>query len=263
MTFTVDALLDLWGQPWQRGPEAEDAFRRLYADPVLLNGTPVSAATLVDRAIALQAALADQRREVLHVVETPGAVAVAFRLTGRHVGPLATKAGVLPPTHRTLTLSVMDILVLEDDRVSRIWMVGDELGTLAALDAVALRPPAGRPATSLSFLGVRTDQLEPMRRLYADAYGLPVLEAPDDAAWFGLADGAELHVYGPSDEHHRFFGSAPVVGLLVEDYAATTARLEEAGVEWLTEPDRRDGRVWRHYRAPDGCVYEVMGPDRG
>lgn len=146
MTFTIDELLDLWGHPWQPGPEAEAAFRRLYADPVLINGTPTTAAGLVDRAIALRAALADQRREVLHVVETPNAVAVAFRLTGEHVGPLATKAGVLAPTHRLVTLSVMDILLLVDGRISRIWMVSDELGTLSALDAVALRQPGGAEA---------------------------------------------------------------------------------------------------------------------
>jgi predicted ester cyclase len=141
VTFTIDELLDLWGHPWQPGPAAEAAFRRLYADPVLINGTPTTAAGLVDRAIALQAALADQRREVLHVVETTDAVAVAFRLTGRHVGPLGTKLGVLAATHRMVTLTVMDILVLEQGRVRSIWMVGDELGTLAALGAVVLHQP--------------------------------------------------------------------------------------------------------------------------
>lgn len=142
MAFDVDALLDLWQHPWVRGPEAEAAFRRLYTDPVLVNGSPLGAADLVERAIALQAALADQRREVLHLVDTPEAVAVAFRLTGTHVGPLATKAGVLPATHRTATLTVIDILVLEGGLVRQIWMVGDELGTLVGLNAVALRPPS-------------------------------------------------------------------------------------------------------------------------
>jgi hypothetical protein len=37
-------------------------------------------------------------------------------------------------------------------------------------------------------------------------------------------------------------------------------RLTAHGVQWLTAPDVAAGRIWRHYRAPDGNVYEVMGP---
>ena len=118
------------------------------------------------------------------------------------------------------------------------------------------------PTPSVSFLGVHTRQLEPMKWLYRDAYRLPMLHEAPGMAWFALAEHAELHVYGYADDDHRFFGAGPVPGLLVDDFAGTVARLDAAGVEWLTEPDVRDGRTWRHYRAPDGNVYEVMGPAR-
>jgi catechol 2,3-dioxygenase-like lactoylglutathione lyase family enzyme len=113
---------------------------------------------------------------------------------------------------------------------------------------------------SVCFLGLRTREFEAMRRLYAEAYGLPVLRVGRGAVWFQLADGAELHVYAETDEYHRFFGVGPVPGLLVDDFSAAVERLTAHGVEWLTEPDTAGGRIWRHYRAPDGNVYEVMGP---
>jgi hypothetical protein len=51
-----------------------------------------------------------------------------------------------------------------------------------------------------------------------------------------------------------------VPGLLVEDFAGAVERLTDHGVQWLTESATAGGRTWRHYRGPDGNVYEVMGP---
>ena len=116
--------------------------------------------------------------------------------------------------------------------------------------------------TSVSFLGLRTRQFEAMRRLYAVGFGLPVLREAPGAVWFALDDGAELHVYADTDPDHAFFGDGPVPGLLVDDFDATVERLSGHGVVWLTEPESRAGRTWRHYRAADGNVYEVMGPTR-
>ena len=42
--------------------------------------------------------------------------------------------------------------------------------------------------------------------------------------------------------------------------ARALERLAGHKIEWLTETDTAKGRQWRHYRAPDGNVYEVMGP---
>ncbi|HEX6249317.1 MAG TPA: hypothetical protein VFZ64_15725 [Nocardioidaceae bacterium] len=114
--------------------------------------------------------------------------------------------------------------------------------------------------TSVSFLGLRTREFAAMRRLYVEAYRLPILREAPGAVWFGLDAGAELHVYAASDTDHAFFGEGPVPGLFVDDFDAAVRRLEGEGVQWLTEPEVAGGRTWRHYRAPDGNVYEVMGP---
>ena len=76
-----------------------------------------------------------------------------------------------------------------------------------------------------------------MRHLYAYVYRAPLVHEAPGVAWFTLADGAELHLYATTDTYHRFFGHAPVAGLLVDDYTHTEQRLTEFGVEWLTQPD--------------------------
>jgi hypothetical protein len=114
--------------------------------------------------------------------------------------------------------------------------------------------------TSVSFVGLRTSNFDEMRELYAAGYRLPVLHESPGVVWFALADRAELHLYAESDDYHSFFGAGPVVGLLVDDYQDVVQRLTDQGVEWITEPDTAGGRIWRHYRAGDGNVYEVMGP---
>jgi catechol 2,3-dioxygenase-like lactoylglutathione lyase family enzyme len=113
---------------------------------------------------------------------------------------------------------------------------------------------------SVSFLGLWTNDLPAMRRLYVEAYGLGVIHETATSVWFALDDRAELHLYSFSDDYHAFFGAAPVPGLLVEDFAKAVRELDRLKVEWLTDTSSADGRQWRHYRAADGNVYEVMGP---
>jgi predicted ester cyclase len=139
MGFDLDGLLRLWMNPLPQGEEAEEAFHAFYTDPVKVNGRSLHAADLVERARCLQAALADAEREVLEVVEAGGKLAVAFRLAGRHAGPFRTAAGELAPTGRRIELRVIDILTITDGRISEVWMAADELGALAAIDAVTLR----------------------------------------------------------------------------------------------------------------------------
>jgi predicted ester cyclase len=138
MTLDIDQLLALWSEPHPDADSAAAAFARLYTDPVTINGSPMTIADLVARAEALRATLPDVRREVLDVCQAGDKVAVAFRLTGRQVGPLGTAAGTLPATGREICLRVIDLLTLTDGRISSLWMVADELGALAAIDAVAL-----------------------------------------------------------------------------------------------------------------------------
>jgi predicted ester cyclase len=131
----VQRLLRLWTDALPRDDgAAADAFCDMcdmYADPVTVNGTPLSAAEMVARARVMQAALAEPEREVLAVVESGDAVAVAFRLAGRHVGPLDTPAGRLPASGARIDLRVIDVLSIAEGRISAIWMVGDWLGALA------------------------------------------------------------------------------------------------------------------------------------
>lgn len=138
MSLDLDALLDLWSQPPADDSDAVEAFRRLYVDPVHINGATLSASDLVERARSLQQALDQVEREVIEVCEAGTKVAVAFRLEGRHVGPLATSAGVLPPTGQRLSLRVIDVLSISDGKITAVTMVADELGALAAANAVAL-----------------------------------------------------------------------------------------------------------------------------
>jgi SnoaL-like polyketide cyclase len=139
MSFDVEALFRLWTDPLPERSAAEDAFRALYTDPVSINGVAVSAGDLVKRARAMQAVFEDPERELLDIAEAPGKVAIAFRLRGRQVGPLSTAAGVLAPSGQVVDLRVIDILTLTDGLISSIWMVADELGALAAINAVDVR----------------------------------------------------------------------------------------------------------------------------
>ena len=143
MTLDIDALLNLWTRPHATPAAAARAFAELYTDPVLINGAPMRTGDLVARAAALRTTFPELRREVLDVCEAGEKVAVAFRMTGRQVGPWTTSAGVLPPTGREISLRVIDILTLTDGRISSLWMVGDELAALAAHEAVTLSPATG------------------------------------------------------------------------------------------------------------------------
>jgi predicted ester cyclase len=141
MPFDVERLLRLWTDVPRDDEAATAAFRELYADPVVINGAPVDVAGLVVRARAIGAAFDGLERDLLDVVDDGAKTAVAFRLRGRQVGPWGTTAGPLPATGQLLELRVIDILTITDGRISSIWMVADELGTLVAADAVRLSTP--------------------------------------------------------------------------------------------------------------------------
>jgi hypothetical protein len=114
----------------------------------------------------------------------------------------------------------------------------------------------------LGFLGVRTataDAFDATVAVYRDLLGVEPFVEESDAVWFRAADGGQIHVYGPGDTDHAFFGSGPVVGLVVDDFFAARAALVEAGIAFIGEPQEAGGAVWNHYVGPDGNVYEIMG----
>jgi ketosteroid isomerase-like protein len=142
VAFDVERLLRLWTDPLPTDEVAAvEAVRGLYADPVTVNGTPLTAADLVGRARVLQSALEQPDREVLAVADAGDSVAVAFRLAGRQIGPLDTPAGRLPATGEWIDIRIIDVLTLSDGRITEIRMVADWLPAFAT--AGALRVPEG------------------------------------------------------------------------------------------------------------------------
>ena len=116
----------------------------------------------------------------------------------------------------------------------------------------------------IGFIGVRlADPVAYARTvaLYRDVFGLEVTKRDGERSTrFALADGTALHVYGPADVDHVWFGERTCIGLLVEDIEAARAALEVAGIEILDEVERDATEAWFHYRAPDGSIQEVIGP---
>jgi hypothetical protein len=145
MSFDIAGLLDLWSTPYEDHDAALAAFGAWYADPVTINGTPVSLDALADRADEVRGSFSEVRREILDVSEQPtergSKVAVAFRMGGRHTGVLGTAAGPLAPTGRELTIRVIDLLTVEDGLITSLWMCADELGALSAVGAATLKVP--------------------------------------------------------------------------------------------------------------------------
>ena len=133
----VARLLRLWNNvPLET--DARGPFLELYTDPVRINGVELSIEQLVERARAMAVALTDRTTEVLSEVEANGRLAVAFRITATHSGPLASPLGEVAPTGRRVTTQVIDILHLEGGRIREIWMVADTFGQLCELGALRL-----------------------------------------------------------------------------------------------------------------------------
>ena len=111
-------------------------------------------------------------------------------------------------------------------------------------------------------MGVKTRQFDQMSAFYRDVLHLDVLSIDDRSGRFKLDDGTEVHVYGQLDEAHDFFGSGPVVALEVDNFAVARTRLLSAGIKFIyEEPQRASGKIWQHFFAPDGNVYEIIGND--
>ena len=119
--------------------------------------------------------------------------------------------------------------------------------------------PPGR--SGVGFIGFRTDRFEETVALFRDRFGLEVVRDAPGATWFRLGGDAELHVYADTDPDHAFFTTGPVVGLRVADVDATREALEQDGLEMLTEMERTATAAWCHFRAPDGIVLEIIGPN--
>jgi ketosteroid isomerase-like protein len=132
----VTRLFSIWDDVPADDDAAETAFRALYTDPVRINGTAVPIAQLVRRARTMSAALEARTTELLSQVTTGDRTAVAFRMHGRHVGPIDTPLGPVAGEGRPVSMQVIDLLTVREGRISEIWMVADLLGMLASTGAV-------------------------------------------------------------------------------------------------------------------------------
>jgi len=144
MTLTghpVDRALHLWSDPLPPGDAGLAAFRSVYADPLLVNGAETPLAEIVGRARMMQGAFDDLHHTILERFEAPGRAAFAFRIAGRHVGPLTTPLGELAPTGLSLEVPGMDIFLIDDGLVTALWAVADFLSLLIQAAAVALVEP--------------------------------------------------------------------------------------------------------------------------
>jgi catechol 2,3-dioxygenase-like lactoylglutathione lyase family enzyme len=114
----------------------------------------------------------------------------------------------------------------------------------------------------LAWMGTRTTQYDAMVQLFRDGLGLQLAHEDPDFAGLMLPNGDKVEVFGPSDQEHTHFDAGPVVGFLVDDVAAACAQLETTGlVEMIGSLQSwPGGTAWQHFRAPDGNVYELVGP---
>lgn len=122
--------------------------------------------------------------------------------------------------------------------------------------------PTPPKVVAIGWLGVRTPHAEAMSAFFRDVLGLQPILPRTTGDRFRLANGTEAHVYPEQDQDHQFFGSGPVLGFEVESFAVARAALIAAGIQFLyPDPQRHAGQAWQHFRAPDGNVYEIIGPD--
>jgi predicted enzyme related to lactoylglutathione lyase len=89
-----------------------------------------------------------------------------------------------------------------------------------------------------------------------DVVRLAVVDADDEVTMLATARGDTAEVF---HEHARydFATTGPIPGFLVEDVGAAADELSAAGGELLGDPGAWQDEAWRHFRAPDGFVYEV------
>jgi ketosteroid isomerase-like protein len=132
----VTRLFAVWDDVPADDEAAEAAFRELYTDPVRVNGADVTIAQLVRRARMTSAALVGRTTELLAQASTGDRTAIAFRMHGRHVGPMDTPLGPVAGTGQSVSMQVIDLLTVQDGHISEIWMVADLLGMLACTGAV-------------------------------------------------------------------------------------------------------------------------------
>jgi predicted ester cyclase len=139
MGFNFKEVMALWCAPLPPGAAAVDAFGHFYADPVSVNGNTIALRDMVERARGTQKTYTDLKGVVLTQVDTGRYVTVVFRMSGRHVGPMVTPLGTIPPTGKLIERQIIDVLGFRDGKIHEVWMTADDLGALMQTGALSLK----------------------------------------------------------------------------------------------------------------------------
>ncbi len=124
------------------------------------------------------------------------------------------------------------------------------------------RPAPGAPTgplriTRLAFLGIATAEFEETARFFQETLRAKTVDAEANVIECHLPDGSALEAFRRgSDMDHPHLETGPLPGFGVSDYHAAIPVLREQGVPVLQTREGPWGG-WAHFRAPDGCVYEI------
>jgi catechol 2,3-dioxygenase-like lactoylglutathione lyase family enzyme len=114
----------------------------------------------------------------------------------------------------------------------------------------------------LAWIGLVSDRPE-MRRFYAEALGLKLLEAEAGFAYFQVDETARLEILAShTGTAARQRADAPALGFLVDDLDGAVHQLQQAGVAFTSEiKEWRSGDVmhrWIYLQDPDRNVLLLL-----
>ena len=109
----------------------------------------------------------------------------------------------------------------------------------------------------LIWLGTRTANFDAMVKMYTSLMGLDIAHQEPGFVVMDLPNGDRVEVFGEDSPYNTFF-TAPVAGFLVDDIVSARGEMEAQGIEFIGPIETaEDGNAWSHFRAPDGCIYEL------
>jgi catechol 2,3-dioxygenase-like lactoylglutathione lyase family enzyme len=112
----------------------------------------------------------------------------------------------------------------------------------------------------LCWLGIPTQQYEPMVRLLRDVMGLRVKFEQPTTTELSLPSGDRVQVFAPGDPYFEFFSKqadGPVALFEVDDVHAAHAELIAAEIKVIGPIEQDKEWEWLHFRGPDGNLYEL------
>jgi hypothetical protein len=111
----------------------------------------------------------------------------------------------------------------------------------------------------LCWLGIPSQEYEPMVRVLRHVMGLHVEFGEATTTELSLPSGDRVQVFAPGDPYFAFFREhtrGPVALFEVDDARAAAADLVAAGIELVGEMQQDSNWEWLHARLPDGNLYE-------